>query len=158
MGYSRVTQPCAIPQLLRLPQSGLARAWAWLAQSRSHRVWCLLLGLWVINAFDLAFTLMSHREGLLQEANPLAAAVLAQGSLAVCCYKVVLVIIGSSILIRYRRNWLAECTALTVLTVYVFVAMQWKTCYEVYELTHTGAISNADLYRLGALADDPARF
>ena len=139
----------AIPELALRGRGVPARVWDWFAQSRSHRVWCLVGGLWLINLFDLALTLLAHRAGMLSEVNPVAAFLLRQGPALVCLYKVVLVALGSGILIYYRRRLLAELTACTVLLVYSLVSVQWKWCYEMYELTHTGGTSNSDLARVG---------
>ena len=152
MSTCRTSQPCAIPELLASRQGTLARTWTWIVAARSHRVLCLLAGLWVINVFDLILTRISYREGLLHEANPVAAVVLARGPGAVCFFKCVLVAIGSFILIRYRRRMLAEFTAASLLIIYAVVAVQWKWCYELYELAHTGSITNADLVQAGVWA------
>ena len=141
-----------MPELLVSRQGTLTRTWTWIVEARSHRVLCLLAGLWLINVFDLILTLISYREGLLHEANPVAAVVLARGPGAVCFFKCVLVAIGSFILIRYRRRMLAEFTAASLLIIYAVVAVQWKWCYELYELAHTGSVSNSDLVQVGAWA------
>ncbi len=44
----------------------------WVAEARSHRVICLVLGIWLLNGFDLAFTILSHEQGVLHEENPVA--------------------------------------------------------------------------------------
>ena len=158
MDYGRTFQPYAIPELLVMQQTVFVRAWRWVVKARSHRVLCLLAGLWVINLFDLILTLISYQQGLLQEANPVAAFILARGPKAVCFYKAVLVFGGSAILIHYRRRLVAEFTAAALLVVYALVAVQWKWCYELYELMHTNNISSSELTQVGAWANDLPTF
>ncbi len=45
---------------------------AWATASRSHRVICVLAGLWLINLFDLMLTVLAHTQGVLDESNPVA--------------------------------------------------------------------------------------
>jgi hypothetical protein len=149
MNGVRAPQSSAAPELLTFGQPGISRAWHWIAEARSHRVLCFLVGLWLINLFDLALTLISHRQGLLQEANPVAAFMLTYGADAVCFFKCVLVVVGSAILYHYRRRLVAEFSAATLLVVYALVAVQWKWCYELYELSHTGNVSNAEITGVG---------
>lgn len=141
---------CAILLPAASRRGFLARGWDWIVAARSHRVVCLLAGLWLINLFDLILTLLAHRGGMLQEVNPLAEFLLRHGPGAVCLYKVGLVAVGSGILFYYRRRLLAELTASTLLLVYALVAVQWKWCYELYEISQTGGTSNADIARIGA--------
>jgi hypothetical protein len=141
--------PYAIPEPAIRHCGLLVRTWNWVVASRSHRVWCLVAGLWLVNLFDLALTLMAHHAGMLQEVNPVAAFLLSQGPIAVALYKVGLVAFGSGTLIYHRRRLLAELTACTVFLVYGLVAVQWKWCYELYDLSHSGAMTGADLKAVG---------
>ncbi|MFH0981222.1 MAG: DUF5658 family protein [Planctomycetota bacterium] len=154
MDYRRVPQPCVTPELVGTQQGFLAQAWTWIVEARSHRMLCLLAGLWTINLFDLVLTLIAYRQGLLCEANPVAAFLLARGPTAVCLFKGTLVALGSAILIRYRRRPSAEFSAAGLLIIYALVAVQWKWCYELYELAHTGNVSNAELAGVGAWTTD----
>ena len=126
--------------------------------SRARRVLFFLAGLWAINVVDLALTLYSSRGGLLYEANPLAAFILARGPAALCLYKGVLVAGGSSVLVRYRRRRLIELTAVALLVVYLLVAVQWATCYDVYELMVSGHFTDAELCRIGGWRIESAGF
>ena len=133
-------------------QGVFADVWSWLAKSRGHRVLCLVLGLWTVNLFDLVLTLTAHRQGLLHEANPIAAVLLSRGPQAVCLFKFCLVAAGSIILIRYRRHLSAELAAGSLLAVYALVAVQWKWCYELYVLAHTSDATNSELAEMGSWA------
>ncbi|MCK4659439.1 MAG: hypothetical protein KAV82_07945 [Phycisphaerae bacterium] len=154
MHYSQAPQFYAMPNLVLIQQKSFACVCTWIVEARSHRVLCFLAGLWTINIFDLALTLIAYRQGLLHETNPIALTILERGPEAVCLFKCVLVAIGSVILFHYRRRLLAEFTAAGLLLIYTLVAVQWKWCYELYELAHTGGVSNSDLMRVGAWASD----
>ena len=120
-----------------------------MVQARPHRVLCLLVGLWLVNVFDLLLTVSAHRAGLLHETNPIAAFVLDCGPVAICAFKVGLVVLGSIPLIRCRREALTELAAAGLLLVYVVVAVRWKLCYEIYDFTHSGSMSNIEALKEG---------
>ena len=128
------------------PETWFARFASWVAAARAHRVICLVLGIWLLNGFDLVFTLLSHRHGLLQEQNPIARLILGTsgaglldgrasllaGASAIVLFKIGLVSIGSYPLLRFRRLRIAELAAYLVLAVYVLLAVRWSTCFELY--------------------------
>jgi hypothetical protein len=126
---------------------------AWMTRLRAHRVLLLLIGLWIINAFDLVLTVIAQANGLLVEINPIAARVLPFGYLAIVVYKTALVAIGSAALLSIRRRPIAEVTAAVMLAVYSLVAFQWKLCFELYDLTHSSTIGSADLTAVGGWID-----
>jgi len=113
--------------------------------SRARRVVCLLAGLWVINLFDLMLTTLAHMQGVLDEANPIARTLLPMGPQALACFKLVLVGASSAVLICYRCRLIAEVSAAVMLLVYIGVAVRWRVCYELYNLTATGAITSAEI-------------
>lgn len=119
----------------------------WLADARSRRVIALVIGIWILNAFDLAFTVLSHQQGMLHESNPVAQVVLSLGTPSIVLYKVGLVLIGSYPLLRFRTARISEMAALIVLIVYAMLAVRWSTCYELYTLSfhHTPNLASADL-------------
>ena len=72
---------------LSLPSSKLAcciiaadRAAHALSQKRERRVVALLLTAWVVNLFDLGFTLLAREQRLLTELNPLAVHIIGHGA------------------------------------------------------------------------------
>ncbi len=109
----------------------------WFTSARSHRVLCVVAGLLLINIFDLILTLSAHRQGLLEESNPIAARILPHGPAALMAYKLTLVAIGGGILIRCRKHRICEVASVTVMLVYVLLAFQWKECYDMYAITVT---------------------
>jgi hypothetical protein len=126
---------------------------AWMSRLRSHRVLLLLIGLWIINAFDLVLTGIAHSNGLLVESNPIAARVVPLGYLAIVVYKTALVAVGSAALLSIRRRPIAEVTAAALLAVYALVAFQWKLCFELYDLTHSGTVGSTDLTAVSGWVD-----
>lgn len=117
-------------RLRSLRASSLGR----LAGSRPYRVLCLVAGIWLLNAFDLSLTALSHKQGFLHEQNPFARHMLGYGLLSVVLYKVGLVLIGSYPLVKFRTTRIAEMGALVVLIAYASVAIRWSQCYDWYAL------------------------
>ncbi len=127
------------------PETWTTRFVAWVAGSRAHRVICLVMGIWLLNGFDLVFTLLSHRHGLLQEQNPVARLILGSGTSSIVLFKIGLVLIGSYPLLRFRRLRLAELAAYLVLAAYVLLAIHWSTCFELYSFALPGDLDLAGL-------------
>ena len=126
----------------------------WVAEARSHRVICLVLGIWLINGFDLAFTVLSHEQGVLHEENPLARHMLQYGTASIVLYKIGLVLIGSYPLLRFRRARITELGAFVILAAYALLAVHWSTCYEFFAFTAGGA---TDLANIEALSTPPTQ-
>ena len=127
-----------------------ARPWVvrligWMAEARSHRVICIVLGIWLLNAFDLAFTVLSHEQGVLHEENPVARHMLQHGTASIMLYKIGLVLIGSYPLLRFRRARITELGAYVILIAYALLAVHWSTCYELYTVTATNDVQVADI-------------
>lgn len=132
-------------------ERSLVRLADWVAESRSHRVICLLVGIWILNAFDLALTLLANQHGLLHEENPLARELLRHGPLSVGLYKLGMVLLGSYPLLRFRSARITELGALVVLIAYATLAMHWSAVYEIYCLTATSGLTVAELDRLAGI-------
>lgn len=122
-----------------------ARLIHWAADARAHRVICLVLAIWLLNGFDLTFTILAHEQGLLQEQNPLARKLLAEGPLSVILFKVGLVFIGSYPLLRFRRARITEMATLVILLAYGLLAVHWSECYKLYTLTSGGPVNVAEI-------------
>ena len=118
---------------------------AWLAESRSHRVVCLVGGVWLLNAFDLVLTVLAHQQGLLQEENPLARWMLTMGVPSIVLFKIGLVLIGSYPLLRFRAIRITELGTLVILFSYAILAVHWSECYELYAMTAADSIHIAEL-------------
>ena len=134
------------------PASGF-RTWCdrwlnWMVEARSHRVICLILGIWLINGFDLALTLFSHEQGMLDEANPVARRMLEQGTLPLILYKIGLVLIGSYPLLKFRAARITELGTIVILIVYATLAVQWSNCYDLYHACYWNDITLAEINAL----------
>jgi hypothetical protein len=121
-----------------------------LVASRPRRVICLMAGVWLLNAFDLAMTVLAHQQGLLHEQNPLARAFLDEGPASVALFKFGLVLVGSLPLLRFRAAPIAELGVLTVLLAYAVLALHWSACYETYSLVLTNDVHLSSLQALTA--------
>ncbi len=108
-------------------------------------MWCLIFGIWLLNGFDLTMTILSHDSGMLDEQNPVAREVLAEGTPSVMLFKIGLVLIGSYPLLRFRRTRIAELGALVVLVTYAMLAVHWQNCVDVYAMTFHNSASFADI-------------
>jgi len=115
----------------------------WIVEARSHRVICLVLGIWLLNGFDLAFTILSHELGMLHEENPLARHMLAYGTASIILYKIGLVLLGSYPLLRFRAARITEMGSFVILLAYAILAMHWSECYDLYSFTASHNIEMA---------------
>jgi hypothetical protein len=125
------------PWYVRLP--------SWISEARSHRVICLVLGIWLLNAFDLILTVLAHQLGVLVEQNPLAQRVLDLGTPSIVLFKVGCVLIGTYPLLRFRKARITELGSYVILFAYALLAVHWRECYEIYALTFTDHIHLAEL-------------
>lgn len=107
---------------------------SWVVAARSHRVMCMILGIWLINGFDLVFTILSHEQGVLVEQNPLARKMLELSVASLVLYKIGLVLIGSYPLVKFRTARITEWGTLVVLLCYATLAVRWSDCYEAYSV------------------------
>lgn len=117
----------------------------WAVEARSHRVICLVLGIWLLNGFDLALTILAYQLGVLQEENPLAMHLLEQGTASIVLFKIGLVLVGSYPLLRFRTARITELAAYLILASYALLAVHWSTCYELYAISVTQSINLADV-------------
>ena len=145
MNQSAMTEAIAIPGQTTARPDWVGSLTEWLVSSRSHRVICLLLGVWVISGFDVVLTLLAHFQGMLDETNPIARQLLLHSPYAVLGFKVVLVTFASYILLTLRTNLLAEIAAGGMLVIYTIVAIRWRLCYELYTLTQVGDIRPGEI-------------
>ncbi len=130
------------------------RAVCWIAEARSHRIICLVAGIWLLNGFDLVFTLLSHEHGLLFEENPLAREMLGQGVVSVVLYKIGLVLIGTYPLLKFRRVRITELGTFVVFLVYALLAIRWSTCFKLYSM---GLTRDTDVAGVAIVDQAPRR-
>ena len=101
----------------------------WRRLNRRARVLLILLAVWVLNLFDLGFTLHQARSLHFKEMNPVAARLLHQPP-ALLAYKFLLLGTGSGILIWLRRHPVAELACWLLLASNFYVAVRWHVYYE----------------------------
>lgn len=124
------TRPAPSPRFDAI-SSWLARHSSRMFQSltRPYRVVVVLAAVWVLNGFDLAFTLHEVPRGF-TEANPVAALLLGGPPELVVAYKAKLVLWASLILIGLRQHRLTEWACWFLLAAYCLVALRWASYYE----------------------------
>ena len=146
---SRITAwsstPCSSSNPPPASQTWMSRLGDWLSEARSHRVICLILGIWLLNSFDLIFTVLAYQHGLLHEENPVARHMLQYGTPSVVLFKIGLVLIGSYPLLRFRRTRVAELGAITILMAYAMLSFHWSICFEQYTITVSQSVNFASL-------------
>jgi hypothetical protein len=98
--------------------------------TRPRRILLLLGAVWVLNVFDLGYTLLEATRGSFVEMNPVAAPLLAAPTYALVVYKAALVITSSAILLVLRRHRVVEVGCWFLLAVYVYVATRWILYYQ----------------------------
>ncbi len=114
--------------MLRLAERLRPPAFSWLVRPR--RVLLLLGAIWLLNAFDLAYTLGESERRTFREMNPLAAQLVKAPPAHLITYKSALVAVGSGLLLALRRERVAELACWFVLAVYCAVAIRWWIYFE----------------------------
>lgn len=96
---------------------------------RRRRLFWLLVGIWIINLFDLGFTLLLYEQRVLIEMNPLAARILPLGAGALAAYKLTLLTFGTGMLWQCRRCGFAEWCAWAYALICVGLSLRWHQIY-----------------------------
>lgn len=117
----------------RTTSSRTADPAAFVSASRRERqdrrfVW-LLIGVWIVNCFDLELTLLAAHQRMLWELNPVVGRLLPFGPKGLTCYKFALLGFGSLVLWRYRRHRVAVIALWIVAIACVALSLVW---YELY--------------------------
>jgi len=99
-----------------------------IACNRGRRVLSLLALLWILNAFDLTYTLLAHEIGGFHELNPVARPLISSWGFLVA-FKVGAVAGGSLILLALRRHLFAELASWLMCGVYTALAFHWMWYY-----------------------------
>ena len=102
------------------------------SDARSRRVFSLLVLLWILNFFDLAYTIFAHEIGGFEELNPLARHML-NPSWTLILFKVALVTNASVILLILRRHRIAEIACWCMCLVYTGLTFTWITYYSILD-------------------------
>ncbi len=96
---------------------------------RPRRVLFVLTAVWVLNAFDLQFTMLEAGARSFHEVNPFAARLLDAHPSAIVAYKVILVAAGSFIMLRLRNHRTTELACWFVFATYALVGIVWQVYY-----------------------------
>jgi len=112
----------------RVAREGKARRWS----ARSRRIVLLLAAIWMINLFDLTFTVLAHNTGNFVEANPIARALL-DNRPALLAFKLGAMVIATGILVCLRRHWLAELGCWFLCGAFATLAFMWLVYYRSWE-------------------------
>ena len=139
--------PCVEPTF----QAGGPSTWQRWMSARPARVVILLAAVWLLNGFDLLFTILADKLGCFIELNPLAATFLDDGNYTgIILFKIALVGAGTFILWHLRRHRLAEMSCWLVAFLYVGLAFRWYRFYEAWN--HYGFHTGRVYYYLPAAA------
>ena len=96
--------------------------------ARTRRLVLALIAIWVLNLFDLTFTVLAGRIGGFEEVNPLARDILHESG-RLLLFKLVTLGLGTAILLLFRRHWVTEAAAWLVCGVYVALSFIWVAYY-----------------------------
>ncbi|RMF81927.1 MAG: hypothetical protein D6744_06580 [Planctomycetota bacterium] len=96
---------------------------------RPRRVLLVLAALWVLNIFDLGFTLLEATRANFIELNPLVGEHVRTNPAFVVAYKITLVAVGSTILLVLRRQRVAELGCWFLFAIYALLLMHWSGYY-----------------------------
>ena len=98
--------------------------------TRTRRVLWVLAAVWVLNMFDLGFTIVAHVYGHFTELNPIAASMLSGPWYHLATFKFVTLAAGTIILLMLARHKVAELGSWLLLATYVFVAARWYRYFD----------------------------
>ena len=98
--------------------------------ARPRRVLSLLILLWILNLFDLSYTILAHQIGGFEELNPLARSLL-RPSWILVAFKMAAVTLGTGILMVLRRRGLAEAVCWGLCLIYTALAFTWMTYFSI---------------------------
>ena len=118
---------------------------------RARRVLIFLSGIWILSLFDLLMTVRAEADGVLNECNPLATYMLTLGVPALLAFKLVPLLGASFLFVRFRHRCCTEVGVLVALFAYAVVAVQWKLCYQMYEIVIVGNCTPASFDYIDAI-------
>ena len=94
-------------------------------EPRSMRVMLLLTAVVILNSLDLLYTLFAHSIGELREMNPLADSILQVGQSTLICFKILMVLFGTSILWKCRRSTWAVPACWVLVIAFTALGVVW---------------------------------
>lgn len=134
----RVFVGAAAPHGARIarPAASAFTALAHVAQwpTRARRIACVLAAIWVLNAFDLCFTVTASDCRHFDELNPIARGLIGE-PLLLTVYKLLLLVPCTLIFAALRQRRIAELAAWLGLSVYTLVTLRWLAYYGHISMT-----------------------
>ncbi|HET6427657.1 MAG TPA: DUF5658 family protein [Phycisphaerae bacterium] len=97
---------------------------------RARRVALILIFVWIVNLFDLVFTLIACELGGFRELNPLVHEVLHKSEQLIL-YKVSTVFAATLIIWAFRRRRITEIACWGLSVVYTVLAFLWTSYYAI---------------------------
>lgn len=97
---------------------------------RARRVLLILIMLWIVNGFDLVFTLLAKDLDEFVEMNPIAARFIDNPFLLVS-FKIIAVAFASIIILKYRRRRMTEVSCWCLFIVYLVLSGIWWLYYSL---------------------------
>jgi hypothetical protein len=130
LGTSAFSQPSRSAEMMSARSAGSAGTSDLARRHKrdTHFAW-LLIGVWVVNCFDLQLTLLAAQQRMLWELNPVVGHLLPFGPKALTCYKFALLAMGSLILWRYRSYRIAAAALWVVAISCVVLSLVWYQLY-----------------------------
>ncbi|MGE0481127.1 MAG: DUF5658 family protein [Phycisphaerae bacterium] len=111
-----------------LPVGLTSPTFRWL--TRPRRILIALAAMWVLNIFDLGFTIAESVHGHFVEVNPIAARLLGGPTWLLALYKFSLITFGTVILLSLRKHRIAEWGAWFLFATYLYVGVRWFVYYQ----------------------------
>jgi len=96
--------------------------------SRARRVLLMLIFLWMLNIFDLVFTMLAQKIGHFEELNPLARGLLGSPAMLVA-FKLTMLSFATCVFFILRRRVLTEVACWCVTALYVALSVVWLRYY-----------------------------
>jgi len=101
-----------------------------LVATRPRRVFSALVILWILNFFDLTYTIIANQIGGFEELNPMARLFL-EPSWTLVAFKIGTVLFGSVILWTLRRHRITELVCWLLCLLYTGLAFTWVKYYSI---------------------------
>ena len=88
----------------------------------------VLIFLWVLNVFDLLFTMLAHQIGYFEEVNPLARGLLGS-PVALVAFKLAMLSFATGVFFVFRKRVLTEVACWCMTGTYIVLSVVWLKYY-----------------------------
>ena len=100
---------------------------------RTRRVILALVIIWLLNIFDLCFTVLAHQAGDFVEANILASFFIGNTN-ALILFKLSALVLATSIFLTFRRRFITELSCWTICIIYLALSFIWVGYYTLISM------------------------